>query len=84
MLACHASSYLCDASGEFQSSYQLMKQLEPFVKNRTQDYEIFSKAVHQTLKRYLPELQGHANIIADTAAQYFGVEEDSALEIELE
>ena len=63
-----------------QSSYQLMKQVEPFVNNRTQDYEIFSETVDQTLKRYFPELQSHTNIITESAAEYFGVEKDSAVE----
>lgn len=57
-----------------------MNHLEPFVMNRTKDYETFSEAVHQTLKQYFPELQSHTDIIAESAAKYFGFERDSLAE----
>jgi hypothetical protein len=59
-----------------ESNYELIKKLEPFVKNKTQDYAIFADAVRKTLKLYLPELQPHEEDIIKYAGLYFGVEEE--------
>ena len=56
-----------------ESNYELIKKLEPFVKNKTQDYAIFAEAVRETLKTNLPELQPHEASIIEYAALYFGV-----------
>lgn len=58
-----------------ESNYELIKKLEPFVKNKTQNYVTFADAVRNTLKTYLPELQPHEVEIIKYAALYFGVEE---------
>lgn len=57
------------------SNYELIKKLEPFVKNKTGNYIEFADAVRNTLKVYLPELQPHKEDIIKYAALYFGVEE---------
>ncbi|NEO97557.1 MAG: hypothetical protein F6K58_02360 [Symploca sp. SIO2E9] len=59
-----------------ESNYELIKKLEPFVKNKTQNYVTFTDAVRNTLKTYLPELQPHEAEIIKYAALYFGVEEE--------
>ncbi len=56
-----------------ESNYELIKKLEPFVKNKTQDAAIFADAVRHTLKNYLPELQPFEADIIEYAALYFGV-----------
>jgi hypothetical protein len=55
------------------SNYELIKKLEPFVKNKTQDATIFADAVRNTLKAHLPELQPFEADIIEYAALYFGV-----------
>ena len=59
-----------------ESNYELIKKLEPFVKNKTASYIEFADAVRNTLKTYLPELQPHAVDIIKYVALYFGVEEE--------
>ena len=58
------------------SNYELIKQLEPFVKNKTGSYAEFSEAVRNTLATYMPELLPHADEIIQYAALYFGVSEE--------
>ena len=57
------------------SNWELIKKLEPFVKNKTDDASIFAKAVRQTIATYLPELEGHEDEIIKYAALYFGVQD---------
>ena len=59
-----------------ESNYELLKQLEPFVKNKTQNFVAFSDAVRETIDLYLPELRGHEPEIIKYAALYFGVQEE--------
>jgi len=63
-------------AAHIESNYELIKKLEPFVKNQTQDASIFADAVRKTLKTYLPELQPHEQDIIKYTALYFGVEEE--------
>jgi len=57
------------------SNWELIKKLEPFVKNKTDDASIFAKAVRQTIATYLPELEGHEDEVIKYAALYFGVQD---------
>ena len=59
-----------------ESNYELLKKLEPFVKNKTQNSMAFSDAVRETIDLYLPELRGHEPKIIKYAALYFGVQEE--------
>ena len=59
-----------------ESNYELIKKLEPFVKNKTGSYIEFSDAVRYTLTTYLPELLPHATEVIKYAALYFGVSEE--------
>jgi len=63
-------------AAHIESNYELIKKLEPFVKNQTQDASSFADAVRKTLKTYLPELQPHEQDIIKYTALYFGVEEE--------
>ena len=63
-------------AANLESNYELIKKLEPFVKNKIQDYAAFAKAVRKTIKVYLPELQGHEPEIIEYAALYFGVDKE--------
>ncbi len=64
-------------AANIESNYQLIKKLEPFVKNQTHDYSVFADAVRQTLKTQLPELQPYEMDIIEYAALYFGVSTES-------
>lgn len=57
------------------SNWELIKKLEPFVKNKTDDRATFAKAVRETIATYLPELEGHEEEIIKYAALYFGVQD---------
>jgi hypothetical protein len=59
-----------------ESNWELIKKLEPFVRDKTDDYVTFSDAVRNTLKTYLPELEPHESDIIKYAAAYFGVQEE--------
>ncbi|MGK7940923.1 MAG: LamG-like jellyroll fold domain-containing protein [Crocosphaera sp.] len=61
---------------DISSNYELMKQLEPFVKNKTGSYVEFADAVTETIETYLPELIPYTEDIIQYAALYFGVEEE--------
>jgi len=58
------------------SNYQLIERLEPFVKDKTDDFARFSDAVRQTIDTYLPELKPHVAEIVKYAALYFDVREE--------
>ena len=59
-----------------ESNYELIKMLEPFVKNKTGSYVEFSDAVRNTLTTYLPELLPHVTDVIKYAALYFGLSEE--------
>jgi hypothetical protein len=62
-------------AASIESNWELIKKLEPFVKNKTDDHAVFAKAVRQTIATYLPELEGHEDEIIKYAALYFGVQD---------
>jgi len=55
------------------SNWQLIKTIEPFVKNKTADPIAFADAVRQALRRYLPELLPHEESIQSYLRLYYGV-----------
>ncbi|MCV6590661.1 MAG: LamG domain-containing protein [Marinobacterium sp.] len=56
------------------SNWELIRRLEPFVKNRTADPVIFADAVRQALQQSLPELLPHAEDIIDFLGDYYAVD----------
>ena len=59
-----------------ESNWQLVKTLEPFVKNKTDSFVLLADAVRDALAEYLPELQPHSQEIIQYMAQYYGLPED--------
>ncbi|NET04933.1 MAG: hypothetical protein F6K16_09415 [Symploca sp. SIO2B6] len=59
-----------------ESNWQLIKTLEPFVKDKTDNFVEFADAVREALEEYLPELQPHSQEIIQYMAQYYGLAED--------
>ena len=55
------------------SNWQLIKTLEPFVRNKTADPVAFADAVREALRDYLPELVPHADKVIDDLRLYYGV-----------
>ncbi|NEO36831.1 MAG: hypothetical protein F6J90_11140 [Moorea sp. SIOASIH] len=60
-----------------ESNWQLIKTLEPFVKNKTDNFVQFADAVRDALEEHLPELQPHSPEIIAYMAQYYGLAEDA-------
>ena len=60
-----------------ESNWQLIKTLEPFVKNKTDNFVQFADAVRDALAEHLPELQPHSPEIIAYMAQYYGLPEDA-------
>ena len=58
-----------------ESNWRLIKTLEPFVKNATDNFAQFTDAVHNALMTYLPELLPHEPEIIRYMALYFGINE---------
>ncbi len=61
---------------DINSNYELIKQLEPFVSISLGSYPEFTKAVRDTIKLYLPELQQHEQEIIQYMSLYFGIVEN--------
>jgi len=66
------------------SNYELIKQLEPYVRDHRSDFGIFSDKVNEALKTYLPELIPHAEEIKDFLSLYFGIDSGISPEPKLE
>ncbi|NEQ76762.1 MAG: hypothetical protein F6K23_29315 [Okeania sp. SIO2C9] len=60
-----------------ESNWQLIKTLEPFVKNKTDNFVQFAEAVRDALAEHLPELQPHSPEIIAYITQYYGLSEDA-------
>ncbi|TDC59715.1 hypothetical protein E1258_17000 [Micromonospora sp. KC207] len=56
------------------SNYELIRQLEPYVRDATTSLGRLAEATRNALDRHLPELSPHAPEIADYLALYYGVE----------
>lgn len=57
-----------------ESNWLLIQTLEPFVRNKTDDFGVFAEAVRDAVRRYLPELQPHNEEIVTYMALYYGLE----------
>jgi len=55
------------------SNWQLIKTLEPFVKNKTADPIAFADAAREAIRRYLPELLPHTGSILEYLRLFYGV-----------
>lgn len=55
------------------SNYELIKRLEPFVRDKTSSYAEFSDAVRQTIDIYMPDLAPAKDHIVEYMALYFQV-----------
>lgn len=58
-----------------ESNWELIRKLEPFVRDKTDSFPAFSDAVRQTLETYLPELVPYDEAIIKYVGAYFGVAE---------
>jgi hypothetical protein len=58
---------------DIDSNYELIRQLEPFVRDKLASPAGFAKAIEDTIRVYLPELQPHLFEIKQYMALYFGV-----------
>lgn len=57
------------------SSYELIRKLSPFVRSKRNDPFQFRKAIHDSLRAYLPELAPHEDDIVQYLSLYFDVED---------
>ena len=60
---------------DIDSNYELIKQLEPYVRDHLADFADFSTAVDDALKINLPELRPHSRQIKEYLSLYYGIEE---------
>jgi hypothetical protein len=58
---------------DIQSNYELIKTLEPFVRDKAARYVDFSAAVRRAVVTYLPDLQPHIDQILAYLVLYYGV-----------
>ncbi len=58
---------------DIQSNYELIKALEPFVRDKTARYVDFAAAVRRAVATYLPDLQPHLDQILAYLVLYYGV-----------
>ena len=60
-------------AANIESNFELIRKIEPYVANKTGDYQEFTDAVRDTIRRYLPELSGAEDDIVDYMVLYFQV-----------
>ena len=58
---------------DIQSNYELIKTLEPFVRDKAARYVDFAAAVRRAVVTYLPDLQPHLDQIVAYLVLYYGV-----------
>ena len=58
---------------DIQSNYELIKTLEPFVRDKAARYVDFAAAVRRAVITYLPDLQPHLDQILAYLVLYYGV-----------
>ena len=57
------------------SNYELIRQLEPYVKDSTSSAGALADATRQALRSHLPQLVPHADAIIQYLSLYYGVAE---------
>lgn len=67
---------------DIDSNYELIRQLEPFVRDKLASPAEFAKAIEDTIRVYLPELQPHLFEIKQYMSLYFGVADGMVLSSE--
>lgn len=60
---------------DIDSNYELIKQMEPYVRDHLASFAEFSDAVDKAIKTYLPELQPHKKEVKEYLSLYFGIED---------
>ena len=60
---------------DIDSNYELIKQLEPYVRDHLTDFAEFTQAIDNALETYLPELRSHKKEIYAYLSLYYGIEE---------
>ena len=63
---------------DIDSNYQLIRQLEPFVRDQLSSEADFARAVDEAVISYLPELQPHLPEIKQYLRLYFGIAQGDA------
>ncbi len=58
---------------DIQSNYELIRTLEPFVRDKAARYVDFAAAVRRAVAAYLPDLQPHVDQILAYLVLYYGV-----------
>jgi hypothetical protein len=62
-------------AANIESNWQLIKKLDPFVRNKTTDYDEFSRAIRTAIDTYLPELRENVAEIIQYLSDYYQVYE---------
>ncbi|VVB64781.1 Concanavalin A-like lectin/glucanases superfamily protein [uncultured archaeon] len=60
---------------DIDSNYELIKQLEPYVRDHVADFADFCDAVDNAIKTYLPELMPHEKEVKAYLSLYYGIDE---------
>lgn len=60
-------------AANIESNYELIRRVEPYVVNKTGNYQEFTDAVRDAIRRYLPELSSAEDDIVDYMVLYFQV-----------
>lgn len=60
-------------AANIESNWLLIQRLDPFVRNKTDDFGMFAEAVRDTVRRQLPELQPHTEEIIEYMALFYGL-----------
>ncbi|HSG44004.1 MAG TPA: LamG-like jellyroll fold domain-containing protein [Anaerolineales bacterium] len=63
---------------DIDSNYELIKLLDPYIRDHRTNYAKFSSEVDRVLKAYMPELYPHNREIKQYLGQYFGMDETIA------
>ncbi len=63
-------------AANIESNYELIRRIEPYVVNKTGNYQEFTDAVRDAIRRYLPELSSAEDDIVDYMVLYFQVFEE--------
>jgi len=64
---------------DIESNYELVKTLDPFIRNKTNSFVEFAEAVREAIAQHLPELQPHTVEILQWLTLYYGVVDDTRL-----
>jgi hypothetical protein len=60
-------------AANIESNWLLIQRLDPFVRNKTDNFGVFADAVRNAIRQVLPELQPHDREITEYLALYYGI-----------